>query len=193
MFLIAEEVGELYPHIVDEVNIDVVHYMIYVHDGGEIVTGDLNQLHPDSASMRQRWKHREWAAFRLITQVIDDPYARQYARYLYKRAVSKPLDDPEALLTDIIDKVQGSRFGMKHVFHGRKLDRAGRQMQLNLSSELILRSALPMLALLSANAQTELQGFVLKEHERYREFGYREEVASYIYRAQEAFDRIMGA
>ena len=117
MFFILSDINKSCPTLSSEVSMEDVRHMIYIHDAGEIIVGDLTHNRDDYGALYPRWKSREHAAVRLITRKIEDKEVMLKARSLYTRYAAKKPDDKEALLTDFIDKLQGLRFGFENVFN----------------------------------------------------------------------------
>ena len=72
MLEVREEIANRFIHIPNEVNFTTVGHMIYIHDGGEILTRDLSHSHPEYDILKLRLKRREIAAFRLMSRDIED-------------------------------------------------------------------------------------------------------------------------
>lgn len=182
MFVILEDLNNFCPTLSSDINKKTVQDMICMHDGGEILVGDLTHGRDDYDIVYSRWKKREHAAFRLLTQKIEDPELRNIARMLYKRYVTQDSNDKEALLTKLIDVDQGLRFGYPHVFNGREdiMTEEEREMRFSRNMELLSRPTKPLLRLISPSAQTELKYFLTQELERFSQYGYQEEAAPYI-------------
>lgn len=149
MFYILSDINKNCPTLSSEVNMEDVQHMIYLHDGGEILVGDLTHGRDDYDVVYPKWKKREHAAFRLITRKVEDQEVRLKARRLYTRYTAKRPDDKEALLTDFVDKLQGLRFGFENVFNGREMKRGSREMQFNHAVALIIPPIKPLLQLLT--------------------------------------------
>ena len=180
MFVILEDLNRVCPTLPTDFNLETVQHMIYIHDGGEILVGDLTRNREDYHTVYDRWKNREHAAFRLLTTQITDEKIKQTARQLYTKCTSKKHDDKEALLTDFIDKLQGSRFGFRNVFNGRGMNKRTREMHFNRSVELMIPPIKPLLQLVTPPMQVGLLTFFGAELERFSRFGYRREAAPYI-------------
>lgn len=182
MFVILEDLNRVCPTLPTDFNLEAVQHMIYIHDGGEILVGDLTYNREDYHTVYDRWKSRERAAFRLLTTQITDEKIKREARQLYTRYISKKHDDKEALLTDFIDKLQGSRFGFRNVFNGRGMRKGTRDMHFNRTVELMTHPIKPLLQLVTPSMQAGLLTFFGAELERLSRFGYRREAFPYIRR-----------
>lgn len=129
---ILEDIEKRFIHLPTEINFTTVSHMIYIHDAGEILAGDLTHSHPNYTDLKPKVKRRERAAFRLLSRSLEDNAIKTLTRDLYKRVHEKSPDDKESQLTDYIDKVQAVRFGLVNVFPSsslRNLQR--RRIQLN--------------------------------------------------------------
>ncbi|OGK36845.1 hypothetical protein A3F03_00660 [Candidatus Roizmanbacteria bacterium RIFCSPHIGHO2_12_FULL_41_11] len=142
MLLILEDIQQRFMHIPNEVNFTTVSHMIYIHDAGEILAGDLAHTHPYYTDLKPKVKKREIAAFRLLSKSLEDEATKTIARDLYRRVHGKSPDDKEARLTDFIDKAQAVRFGLINVFPAKNLKTSEkRKMQLNHAMTTILKPA----------------------------------------------------
>lgn len=174
MLEVLEEFQMARPYLMAEFDISTVQHMIYVHDGGEILTSDLSHTNPHWAQLRDRWKHRERAAFRLLTRDhISDPNLRRAARTVYQRYTTKNPLDKETQITDLIDKIQGIRFGRKHVFHGSRQTKAEREMldnNFDHSMSLVATPSRNLAVIVSPLARTELRSLISHELNSYTQF-----------------------
>lgn len=182
MFVILSDIQRQCPTLGSDIDIPTVKDMIYIHDGGEIHerVGDLPHNTEGYELIHDDWKSREHAAFRLFTKKIEDPDIRLKVRKLYTRCVTKAKDDKEALFTDFIDKLQGSRFGFKNVFNGKHMKQASRQIQFNHTSELLTTPLKPLLQLVTPSTKIDLTNFLREELVKFSTFGYRKEAQPYI-------------
>lgn len=180
MFIVLDDLNNHCPTLRSDIDIKTVQHMIYLHDGGEILVGDLTHGRDDYDVVYPKWKKREHAAFRLLTMQITDERIKQDTRQLYARYTMKKDNDKEALLTDFIDKTQGSRFGLRNVFHGRGMKPSNRQMQFNHVTQLVTKPIIPLLKMVSQPTQESLKNFLKEELERISQYGYRREAAPYI-------------
>lgn len=189
MHVILDEIRERYSSIVREVDFETTAHMIYVHDGGEIISKDLSRSHPDYDGLRPRHKKKERAGFRWMTRNISDIELKAHARRLYERAEEKAPDDKEAQLTDVIDKVQAARFGLVNVFHGDMIGRRDnintrtrRNQQLNLSITILMAPLMSSYnSLQTPLARREMKEFAIGEVGRFTAHGYsNNEVRPYL-------------
>jgi len=180
MFFILSDINHACPTLSLDVDIPTTQHMIYIHDAGETDrrVGDLTHGRDDYETIYPRWKNREHAAFRLLTRRIEDPDIKFEARKLYRRCVTKSEDDNEAQLTDLIDKLQGARFGFEHVFNGQYLKEEVRQTHMHRTVRLLSRPITTLLELVSPPAQSELRDFLRSEFDRFAECGYDNEIAN---------------
>lgn len=180
MFFILSEIKQSCLDLSSDIDIATVEHMIYIHDAGEVIVGDLTYGRDDYTRIHDKWKNKERAAFRLLTQQIEDEELKRESRRLYQRYILKRKDDKEALLTDFIDKDQGARFGFRNVFHGRGMNMETRQIHFNRSVKLITSPIRPLLQLVSQDTQTGLKNFLAGELERFSQYDYRLEATLYI-------------
>lgn len=164
------EIEKSCPLLAKSVRRNTVRNMIYIHDAGEIINGDLTHLDPDYNKKRDKHKRKE----QLKTKIGN----------LYQRAIAKKDTDGEALLTDLIDKAQGSRFGFEHVFPGSKIKKnePRRQMLMNHAVEIIAKPAGLLIKLFRKNpsVQKEILQFCQGEIKFYTKFGYQKEAKPYL-------------
>jgi 5'-deoxynucleotidase YfbR-like HD superfamily hydrolase len=180
MFVILSDINNSCPSLALDVDIPTTQHMIYIHDAGETDkrVGDLTHGRDDYDSIYPRWKNREHAAFRLLTKAIENPDMRFEARRLYKRCVTKNEDDKEAQLTDLIDKLQGARFGFEHVFNGKYLTGKERQAHMHRTARLLSRPTTTLLNLVSPKTQDEIKYFLISEFDKFAECGYLNEIGN---------------
>lgn len=185
MLNIFSEIEKSCPLLAKSVRRNTVRNMIYIHDAGEIINGDLTHLDPDYNKKRNNHKRKEHLGFRLILLGrITDSQLRTKIGNLYQRAIAKKDTDGEALLTDLIDKAQGSRFGFEHVFPGSKIKKnePRRQMLMNHAVEIIAKPAGLLIKLFRKNpsVQKEILQFCQGEIKFYTKFGYQKEAKPYL-------------
>lgn len=175
MHLLAEELRSNYPVFASAFDWIAVENMIDVHDIGEIVTGDLVISRPDYLEVKKKHKQTERKGFFwLINRYIEDPKLREDLAKSYIRYTDLDPNDPEALLTHLLDKVQAIRFGLTNVYNDRifpldvSLEQAGK------SIDLIFNFANPLISLTSGEVKSQLLAFVQVELGRYRKSGYPE-------------------
>lgn len=180
MFRLLSDINNSCPTLSSEVNMEDVQHMIYIHDAGEIIVGDLTHDRDDYDALYPRWKSREHAAVRLMTRRIEEKEVMFKARSLYKRYATKKPDDKEALLTDFIDKLQGLRFGFENAFNGRGMRKGNREMQFNHAFGLIIHPIKPLIQLVTPTSQSALRTFLRTELKSLSKFGYKREYASYV-------------
>lgn len=178
MFLILSDIKKDCLNLSSEIDIPTVEHMVYIHDAGEILVGDLTHDRDDYESLRNRWKKREHAAFILLTQQIQNLDVKLKTRELYRRCVTKGEDDKEAQLTDLVDKLQGARFGFERVFNGKNMTDEQRQIRMSLTVELLSKPTTTLLKLVSKETQNNLKCFLRSEFERFARCGYHKEIAS---------------
>jgi 5'-deoxynucleotidase YfbR-like HD superfamily hydrolase len=185
MLEVLEEMKQRFVHIPNEVNFTTVAHMIYLHDAGEILAGDLNHSHPEYHDLKPKVKKRERAAFRLLSRSIEDKPTRDLARQLYERINRKDSDDKEAHLADFIDKDQAVRFGLNNIFPAEALENENkRSIQLNYTIALLLNPGEAFVrSLTSDHSKNEAIKFIKEEIENFKHKGYKElEVNPYIQR-----------
>jgi len=181
MFEVLQDLNKTCPTLSSDVDIQTVQHMIYVHDQGEISVGDLTHNRHDYAAQYGEWKRKEYIAGKWQLRKIKDRDIRLKATELYDRCFNIRDYDKEALLTDFIDKIQGSRFGFRNVFHhGKGVRKANREMQFNHTVELLAKPVKPLLKLVSPSTQEGLKNFLREELERFSQYGYIREAAPYV-------------
>lgn len=180
MFGVLKDINEACPTLLSEVDRKTVEHMIYVHDIGEIIKGDLTHNRDDYDFVYGKWKRKERIAGKWLIRKIEDRDIKMQAMKLYERCMPPQPEDKEALLTDFIDKIQGARFGFEDVFHGRRMKMAQRQSQFNHTVELLTAPLKPLLQLISETSQDDLKPFLQSELERFSRYGYKREAVRYI-------------
>ena len=178
MFYILSDINNFCPSLASDVHIPTAQHMIYIHDAGEILAGDLTHGRDDYEGIYHEWKNTEHAAFRLLTQRIENPDIKLYARKLYERCFRKNEDDKEAQLTDLIDKLQGAKFGFEHAFNGRYLPDNDKQIHMDRTVRLLSKPTFTLLKLVSPETQGALKDFLRSEFDRFAEFGYQKEIVN---------------
>lgn len=186
MFFILEDLKNRSPTLSSDVDIPTVEHMIYIHDAGEIIVGDLVHNRDDYNLVRNKWKRREKRAFVLLTLFcIKDENTRTQARQLYERFTTvqefqQEASDKEALLAEFIDKDQGLRFGYQHAFNGKGMNRQTREMHMNHAIGLVQKPTNALLKLVSTPTQEDLKNFLKDEIMRFSTYGYQREAAYYL-------------
>ena len=183
MLLILEDIEQKFVHIPNEVNFTTVSHMIYLHDAGEILAGDLVHSHPYYSSLKPKVKKREIAAFRLLSRSLEDETTKTVARDLYRRVHGKSANDKEAQLTDFIDKAQAVRFGLINVFPAKKLKNSERiKIQLNHAMAILLKPAENLLQSLdSPYSKIEAVDLIREELGNFLTQGYKKhEIQPYL-------------
>ncbi len=183
MLLILEDIGHQFIHIPSEVNFTTVSHMIYIHDAGEILAGDLTHSHPNYDEVRPRVKRREVAAFRLLSRSLEDEPTKTAVRDLYRRVHAKSPEDKEAQLTDYIDKVQAVRFGLINVFPPSTMKNPERRrIQLNHTMTTLFKPANGLVnSLDSSYSRAEAIGLIKEELRNFLVQGYKKhEIQPYL-------------
>ncbi len=153
-----------YPNLTSGLSDHTVFGMIYVHDGGELISGDLEHDRVDYNELYKKWKRKEHlGGIILISKYIEDPEEREKVKELYNRATKKSLDDPEALYHDVLDKTQAIQFGGKYVFPGSRLNLEEQKEKLEFCTDLLLKSAVHLQKLLSEKGKAELKEMILSD------------------------------
>lgn len=119
MLQLLDEVIEKHPAITADMDIQAVRKMIYLHDMGELITGDLVLSRPDYEQVKTDWKKREEkGAHRLINKYLKKRYPKLAgeAVHYYNRYTHYDRNDKEAIFTHLLDKVQAVRFGLRYVY-----------------------------------------------------------------------------
>ena len=185
MFEIRDEIAGRFVHIPNEVNFVTVGHMIYIHDGGEVLTSDLSHSHPEYDILKPRLKRREIAAFRFMSINIEDEPTKKLTRELYRRVHEKAPYDKESQFTDLLDKLQAVRFGLQYVFHGSTMKNAERRaIQLNHAIEVLLKPTEAFIkSLKSPYSKEEALIFINEELQNFARKGYRSsEISPYLRR-----------
>lgn len=182
LFNLLDDIQVDYPGLTGVFDLEVVEDMIYVHDGGEIISTDLVRSRPDYDLVKPRHKRKERLGYRFLTKHIEDDELRAKALEVYQRYTDLDPNDPEALFTHLLDKIQAIRFGLKYVYNGIEVrDPALKELaskQALMSADLILEFAIPLRNILSGDARTDLSALVQMELGEYRLNGFPE-VARY--------------
>ena len=118
MLKISQEYKENNPDL--SINFNQVELLILLHDGGEIVTGDISLHHSslDEAEIKEIKKFESRAFPPLILRRVGDLSVRKTLSNLYKRYESR-LNNPsdsESHLVKLIDMVQGNKFALDNIY-----------------------------------------------------------------------------
>lgn len=178
MFKISQELRGR-PILASAVDFDVVDHMIYVHDGGEVLVGDLALGRPDYSRVRGGFKRRERAALRYLIGRIPDKNTKQVLRSYAQRYEEESGDDNEALMTHFIDKIQAVRFGLEHVFNGHNLGETAGGPVIDRNFKKLEFPVTMLVAHLSSGAQGEFSSFVRGELKKVRDHGYPTKALEY--------------
>lgn len=165
MYKILDKITLQYPDLVRNLNLTTVRNMIYIHDAGELPpVGDLARFRLDYSEVRPDWKKREAQNFnRLTKRFIKDDETRKYVRSVYRRYVKRAPNDPEALFTHLLDKIQGMRFASEYVYNTRGLPADESLEQARTSVDLIIQVAKPLSAIIEGEAKLQLSALVQVE------------------------------
>lgn len=183
IMLDLEDIQRECPNITSEIDFKAAYPMAYIHDGGELYSGDLAHTHPNYDFLKPRIKKRERAGFRLLTRSIEDEDTKKLARELYKRVEQKSPADKEAQLVDFVDKAQAVRFGIENVYQGHKIvDTQKRVIHLDRTMNVLFKPGKALVnALKSPYAKIEALGLIKKLLEEFIKQGYSvEEIQPYI-------------
>ncbi len=177
IFRIDEEIEMNFPVLGEEINMGRVKVLHYIHDDGEIISGDLVRSILNYDQVRQHHKQKEEEGFyRLVGRYIKDPVLKQeavdaYQEYSEKRTL-------ESFMANLLDKIQSIRFALQNVFDMNRAqnpeERAKYLKQANDSIGLIFQFANPLRSKLSPEARVELVTFLQLEFGRFRAAGYFE-------------------
>lgn len=178
MIDITYEMEDRCPNLTKAVNMDLVRPIIYFHDGGERLAGDVLAVQNDCKDTKEIKRDREQRAVNALTsyRYIKDQEKGQAIRDIYARYDNcRPeeglgLDDKEALLTHLIDKVQAVRFGINNVVRQQPDQTNNLYFDPKFSGNNILRFTLPLLDALPDDASMrELIYFVYEEFEQFKQ------------------------
>lgn len=172
-----------FPALSKVLDLNAVRDMIWLHDGPEIIAGDHYMGSETFTKNYSRQKIRERAGARILLRGITDPGEKQDLEATFERYDKCAPDDAEAQFAHLIDKFQGTRFGLEHggipSLRDPDLDdleEKRRKENATLSLTRIVHFATPLMALLDSPARDELQEFTTEEIERFREHGFASEV-----------------
>lgn len=168
--VIAQEIQSSYPHLAIEIDFETVTHMIYLHDAGEIITGDLCLSRPDYTTIKDSHKRKEKAALRYLVSTIDNPDTKELVERLARRYHRNQQDDRESLMSRLIDKVQALRFGLINVYPTPKTNEE--KVHVSRAIRLIESIRQPLRSTLSNAAQFELDEVVEIEWQRIKKQGY---------------------
>lgn len=181
---IVDEEMYKYPALTNTLDLDAVRDMVWLHDGPEIVVGDHFMGGENFTTYRSRQKRRERAGARYLARRIPDSDERERAVAIFQRYDDcDPTEstDREALFAHLIDKFQGTRFGLEHggipsLVPDLSYDEVDKRRQnAHLSLMTIERFAKPLTNLLNGEALGELQRFTAIEVELFGERGFAAE------------------
>lgn len=168
-----------YPNLTSGLSDHTVLGMIYVHDGGELISGDLEHDRVDYDELYKKWKRKEHlGGIVLISKYIEDPKEKEEVRLLYNRATKKDINDPEALYHDVLDKTQAIQFGGEFVFPGNRLNLEEQKEKLEFCTDLLLKSSVHLIKLLPEKGQRELKEMILSDLAVLGATGYSDELVA---------------
>lgn len=200
-----EHVGEMFamhdqnqldrPEILYGMNDGDIRSMIYLHDAGEIVVGDLARDREYYSEVVTLWKRKESLGFHMLLRHIPDKDVRDYARNIYRRYHEKALIDRETHYVDLLDKLQALRFGRSHVFPGKRLKSvASQQQQFSNVFSLIMPPAMRLAVVSTPLVQEAVQSYIREELSQSGATGYRDEIVNfYQNEVTQAFSLLAGA
>lgn len=179
LFNLFDEIKIDYPELANSLDQAAVEDMFYVHDGGEIISKDLVRSRLDYDLVKPRHKRKERLGYVvLLNKYVKDDGLRAKALGAYQRYTDLNPNDPEALFTHLLDKIQAIRFGLEYVYNGVEArDPARKKLavrQARMSVDLLLEFAIPLRNILSGEARTELSTLVQVELGGYRASGFPE-------------------
>jgi 5'-deoxynucleotidase YfbR-like HD superfamily hydrolase len=181
MINIISEIEHRFPNLANAVNLEITREIIYFHDGGEILAGDVLAGINNRLTDEQIKRDREQRAVNALTskRYIKDEELGQSIRDIYARYDNcRPeggaeLNDREALLTHLIDKVQAVRFGIANVVKQKSGQEDGLCFSPKLCRQNILKFTLPLLdALPTTASKRELISFLSEEFKCFKENGF---------------------
>lgn len=178
MFKISQELKGR-PNLANSVNFEDVDHMIYIHDGGEVLVGDLAIGRLDYLQVQKRFKRREKAAVRYLINRIPDPNTKQLLRSYSRRYEAVSPNDNEALVAHFVDKLQAVRFGLVHVFNGNILGEEVGGPVIDRSFNRIVNYFDSLKSNLPLEATTDLRIFIKHELEKVRANGYPRKALEY--------------
>lgn len=154
------------PHLPSQVSFKTVSEIIYIHDAGEILVGDLARSHPDFEALKPSQKKREARAFRVLTQrYVKEDGLRDQARALYERYDDYDPADREATLAKLIDKLQALRFAKEHIY--KKGQRTEGDKARDRSAGLLAEFGVNLMRNVSPVTRGELMVFLSEELKSY--------------------------
>lgn len=173
---IVGEIEQSYPILAQSIELEIVRDILYVHDAGEIIAGDLPRSHPDYENIRPTQKRKEHLGFELLSARIEDPHLRAEARERYFQYEKYKGNDPEAEMAKLIDKMQAFRFALGNVFDPLSIgDRRSEYVrQANESVDLIFKFSSPLFQMLNKEAAHDLYLFLRSEFQKYETASFTE-------------------
>lgn len=175
LFDLADEVKQAYPELAEVVDWTAIEDMIYIHDAGEIISGDYVISNPNPLMTKEKHKRRERLGFHYMNRkFIKDPYLRRKAAETYQRYIDCSPDDKEALLVHLLDKIQAIRFGLENVYNNKRSPSEKSLQHATFSVDLIFQFGIPLLDILEPVPKSNLASFIQVEFGRYRDAGYQQ-------------------
>jgi len=167
---ISNQIKNNYPNIAREIDFTTVNNMIYLHDAGEILTGDLCLSRPDFDEVKNGHKKREKAAMRYLIRSIDNPQTKQMVSQLARRYLQNSPTDRESLLARLVDKIQALHFGLEHVYPSPKTNEE--KYHVARAVRLVESTSQPLSQMLSPNAQTDVNRLIDKQWNLIKSHGF---------------------
>lgn len=104
----AREFSEQYPILSNSVNFVQVQKNLLWHDAGEFLIGDVPLRNRTPEQIILKTQEAQLTHKRLLTRIANEQ-ARDEVRQAYDLHVGKDQNDPNALMSALIDKLQGLR------------------------------------------------------------------------------------
>jgi hypothetical protein len=178
---IADEIENKYPVFSRAIDMTAVRTMIYMHEAGELIAGDLSLSDPDYTNKFATWRIEEEKGFdRLIEKYIQDPVMKETVRKLHLRYENRDTNDPDVMLAHLIDMIQGTRFGLKAVFTN-----IGEARE---SVDQILKYSIPLHESIPTVSKIDFEEFIEGEINNYRDYGFPRVWAEGVNRFKEAIE-----
>jgi 5'-deoxynucleotidase YfbR-like HD superfamily hydrolase len=164
---IPNEISKTHPIFSASVNIITVKEMLLIHEIDEIRAGDLPLSHPQYLQLIEQWQAKGKDTVEHLTEnFITDPIQRARVRESYRQYELRDKGNKEGLLANLLDMIQGTRYGLEHVFNCEPDARE--------SMEQILKYSVPLCKLLQGPAKEDFESFVAEEFAKYSIKGFDE-------------------
>jgi hypothetical protein len=176
MLVFINEIEQRFGTIAHEVSLGYVRLQTILHDGGEIITGDISPIGSGQKMLARKQKEADMMRKFILPHVQQE--TALLAQSLYNKYDHKntPPFHIESLFTSFIDKIDGSKKGCEHLWNyaGVPHEHIPEEILAHTKKGILLplKPAVPLYNLLSPCARVELDTMVFEYLELYENAGF---------------------